>query len=314
MRPERGRRKNIFCWQRRENTRQGGSEEQPHCFQYALSMKEKTYNRIYKGWHSACDFCLNLQVTGIFFSFPFLLNKKTYQIAQDAFRSFSTVLLGERTGWASNSIRALVEFALTRLENLFGPPQARIKIDSTVSSTVRGHALVRSRCPRNRAFSKACSLKTLPASAPNCKLRVGRKSGAKMRSAPKYRGTACIEDAKGAPAKAINIKTRNTVIYICITIHGIQSVTVRGYKLDVLAGQYWMRNKEEPSECDWGLRQKLPITLYKNAKNFKSWPCEKSGADAAEAKALVEVQTHPRPGSIYRRQRQRQCRGGEKLR
>jgi len=50
-----------------------------------LSMKEKTYNRIYKGWHSACEFFLNLQVTGIFFSFPFLLNQKIYQIARTPF-------------------------------------------------------------------------------------------------------------------------------------------------------------------------------------------------------------------------------------
>lgn len=82
---------------------------------------------------------------GYIFFVSFSSQPKNLSDRQDAFRSSSTVLIGERTGWASNSIRALVEFALTRLENLNGPPQARIKIDSTVSSTVRGHALVRSR-------------------------------------------------------------------------------------------------------------------------------------------------------------------------
>ena len=51
----------------------------------------------------------------VYFFVSFSSQQKIDQIAQDAFPSSSTVLIGRRTGWASNSIRASVEFVLMRL-------------------------------------------------------------------------------------------------------------------------------------------------------------------------------------------------------
>ena len=61
--------------QRRENRRQGGNGEQPHCFQYALSMKKKPRTASTRGYIPPAISFLNLQVTGMFFRFLFFSTK-----------------------------------------------------------------------------------------------------------------------------------------------------------------------------------------------------------------------------------------------